>query len=348
MTQITREVFEQQRRPRFGNANPERMQLAFWEWMIRGEDVYPVEQEGNLAEAGQMMRDGKLKSAYGPYRARDLFKVALNREDGPMWTFERYGATRTELPDGRLVWIGGEHEDFYDPDFCIYNDVVVVGPEDQIEIYGYPKEVFPPTDFHTATLVGDRIIIVGNLGYARDRVPGYTPVYALNLSGYHISEIRTSGPTPGWISKHEATLGPDEIISIRGGQLFERKDGKGRYKRSVEDYALDPRAGVWKRLTERNWPQFSIKQEDDGLFVLDHDVRTQDLIPEGLKRIPVEEESHREARFLVRGVPIRVIAGVQWIEIIVEGDLPEEILREMPEVFRSRIETLCKKKCVLV
>jgi hypothetical protein len=28
---ISREVFDEQRRPRFGTANPERMRLAFWE-----------------------------------------------------------------------------------------------------------------------------------------------------------------------------------------------------------------------------------------------------------------------------------------------------------------------------
>ena len=35
--------------------------------------------------------------------------------------FFRLGGTRTELSDGRVIWIGGEHEDGYDPDFCIYN-----------------------------------------------------------------------------------------------------------------------------------------------------------------------------------------------------------------------------------
>jgi hypothetical protein len=177
VTQISQEIFEQQRRPRFGNANPERMNCAFWEWMIRGDETTPIAKEGGLAGAGLMMRAGKLKSAYGPYRARDFFQVTLNREDGPIWTFERYGATRNDLPDGRVIRIGGEHEDSYDPDFCIYNDVVVFGPEDEIEIYGYPKEIFPPTDFHSATLVGDEIIVVGCLGNVNGRRPGFTPVY---------------------------------------------------------------------------------------------------------------------------------------------------------------------------
>jgi hypothetical protein len=67
--------------------------------------------------------------------------------------------------DGRVVYLGGEHKDSYDPDFFIYNDVVVFGPKDRIEVYGYPKEIFPPIDFHTASVFGNRIIIFGGLGY---------------------------------------------------------------------------------------------------------------------------------------------------------------------------------------
>ncbi len=37
-----------------------------------------------------------------------------------VWCFGRFGATRTKLPDGRIVSIGSEHEDPYDPDSYIY------------------------------------------------------------------------------------------------------------------------------------------------------------------------------------------------------------------------------------
>lgn len=107
MTEISRELFDQQRRPRFGNANPERMTLAFWEWMIRGGEATPATGESSLEECGLLMREGKLKSTYGPYRARDHFNIPLNREDGPIWTFDRMGATRSQLTDGRVVCIGG-------------------------------------------------------------------------------------------------------------------------------------------------------------------------------------------------------------------------------------------------
>lgn len=315
MNQISREIFEQQRRPRFGNANPERMQCAFWEWMIRGEEKAPVADEGSLEEIGLRMRDGKLKSAFGPYRVRDLFQVPPNREDGPIWTFERYGATRTELPNGRIIRIGGEHEDSYDPDFYIYNDVVVFQPDGEIEIYSYPGEIFPPTDFHSATLVADRIVVIGCLGHVRDRRPGFTPVYSVDTQSYRISKLATSGMAPGWIFEHVAEASADSTITVRSGRVVELNDGKKRFRRNNDEFSLDASTGVWTQTTNRHWPQWSIAQEDGGLFVLDHDVRVRDLIPTDLERISAADDSYREAGFFLRGVPIRVIVGVSAIEI---------------------------------
>jgi hypothetical protein len=345
--QISREIFEQQRRPRFGNANPERMRCAFWEWMIRGEENAPVGEEGGLEETGLMMRDGKLKSGYGPYRARDLFGASANREDGPIWTFERYGATQTDLPDGRVICIGGEHEDHYDPDFCIYNDVIVFRPDGEIEIYGYPRDLFSPTDFHSATLLGDQIIVIGCLGYSGDRRPGLTPVYSLDTESCRISRLGTTGTAPGWIFEHDSELSDSGTITVRSGQVVELKDGKQRFRRNNEEFSLDVSTGIWMQTTTRNWPQWSIVQEDGGLFLLDHDVRIKDLIPADLERIPAEDASYREMRFLLRGVPIRVVVGANAVEIVAEGELPGEIRRQLPEVFRSRVEALSKKKCVV-
>jgi hypothetical protein len=250
---ITRELFEQQRHPRFGKSNPERMHVAFWEWMIRGDKTLPVDRAGKLAEIGLVMRDGKLKSAYGPYRARDLFRIPMSREDGPIWTFDRMGATKNQLPDGRLVFIGGEHEDFYDPDFCIYNDVIVFRPDQEIEIYGYPKEIFPPTDFHTATLVGGRIVIVGGLGYKNERVFGYTPTYDLDLSKLQISKLETKGEMPGWIFGHQADLNATgNAITIRAGETIQELNGKQLYSKNFEEFSLDLSLGVWRRLTNNS------------------------------------------------------------------------------------------------
>jgi len=324
------------------------MRLAFWEWMVAGGASTSAAEQPNLAERGSVMRDGKLKSQYGPYRARDLFKVPLNREDGPIWTFDRMGATRTRLPDGRLVCIGGEHEDCYDPDFCIYNDVIVLGSTQPIEIYGYPEEVFPPTDFHTATATADnRIVIVGRLGYKDARRPGHTPVYALDLSDYRISQVETFGEMPGWIFKHAASLGFDGTVVIRGGQIIEEYSGEERYWRNVEDHALDLTSGLWRRLTHRNWRQFSVRQKDRGLFVLDQSPEPSAILPRRVEHRVVKCDGWNCAQIVVAGVSVRLVVGVDKIEIIVEGALNGNMLSLVTEDIRSNVEAAIRRACIL-
>ena len=340
--QITREIFDQQRRPRFGTMNPERMRLAFWEWMIHGGDESTIDQDETA-----ILRDGKLKSPLGPYLARDLFKIPLNRDDGPIWTFDRMGTTRTELPDGRIVYIGGEHEDWYDPDFHIYNDVIVFTPDGQVEIYGYPKEVFPPTDFHTAALVGDQLIVVGCIGYPEDRRPGHTPVFSLDLRSYEISEVRTSGQMPGWISVHEAELN-STVITLRGGKTFSYRGDEQQFRRNFDDYALNLVSRVWRRITDRKWLQFQIRQADKRLFVLEHDLEIKNLLPRHIEytHVPIEER-RSQARLIVGGVHVLLKSAVSRIEIIVEGDLRPDLCARLTEEIRANAETTIQRPCIL-
>jgi len=133
--------------PRYGTQNPSLMDNPFWKDMIRrGCNAYVARQH---------------------FDDSDPFTKA-----GAVWCFDRFGASLTQLEDGRFVQIGGEHEDYYDPDFFIYNDVVIHDGKGDFQIYGYPKDVFPPTDFHTSTLVGNEIYIIGCLGYPDQRKVG--------------------------------------------------------------------------------------------------------------------------------------------------------------------------------
>ena len=83
------------------------------------------------------------------------------------WAGCRLGLARTELNDGRVFSNTGEHEDYYDPDFLIYNDIIVEYPDGHVKIFGYPATSFRPTGFHSATAVDDErsILIIGNVGY---------------------------------------------------------------------------------------------------------------------------------------------------------------------------------------
>jgi hypothetical protein len=167
----------------------------------------------------------------------------------PIWCFDRFGSTIARLGDGRLVQVGGEHEDYYDPDFYIYNDVVIHDGRGGVEIYGYPRDVFPPTDHHSATLCPDGIYIIGCLGYMDDRQAGHTPVYRLELDSWRITPIATVGETPGWIHHHRAFFDPYQgTISIVGGQVHVVEEGEGNSAPNKHEFVLDLATRAWRQL----------------------------------------------------------------------------------------------------
>lgn len=204
----------------FGTANPQKMNFPFWKAMVAG---------GACAyDARAHLEQGRL-------------------DDDAVWCFNRFGKSINELPDGRIIEIAGEHEDFYDPDFCIYNDVVVHRGDGRFDIYGYPADVFPPTDFHSATLVGNCIYIIGNIGYHGQRQFGTTPVYRLDIDSLAIEAVETSGESPGWISRHKARLVKSGIMVI-GGKIGSIMGDKELYEDNSNTYILNLATGIWSRI----------------------------------------------------------------------------------------------------
>jgi ankyrin repeat protein len=209
---------------RFGTANPEVMTVEFWQAMAR--------------------------SSATAWTARNTFDDPDNAVgDEAVWCFQRFGRTITQLPDRRIIQIGGEHEDYYDPDFCIYNDVTVHQQDGTFAILGYPKEIFPPTDFHSATLVGDYIYIIGCLGYIDNRIYDETPVYRLDCQTLSIEKIETTGEKPGWISRHNALYTEPSRIYITGGKISVRKKKTNGYIDNINNYMLDLSTLNWSRVT---------------------------------------------------------------------------------------------------
>lgn len=219
--QVSPSDYIRQKSPRFGTSNPERMDIPFWRDMIR--------------------TGGNAYSARTKYQDQEPF-----RKPGAVWCYDRFGSSLTRLDDGRFVQIGGEHEDFYDPDFVIYNDVVVYEAAGEFEIYGYPRDVFPPTDFHTATLGRDGIYIIGCLGYPDERQPGFTPVYRLTLETWKIESIKTDGEMPGWIHGHRAVYNlARNTIRVTGGEQHVMVNGEPELVPNSYAFELD--------LSRRNW-----------------------------------------------------------------------------------------------
>ncbi len=233
---ITPELFREWRSPRFGATNPERLTNPVWGWLI--------------------------DSRASAYAARQRFHYTPQATPDPGWSFARFGHSETALPDGRVVFIAGEHEDFYDPDFYIYNDVVVRHPDGRLEIFGYPRDVFPPTDFHSATLVGKGIVVIGSLGYPHDRAPGTTQVCVLDTDDYSISRMDTSGIGPGWIHDHSATLDGHSAIIVRGGKVETGRGAGLDFLDNGDEWRLDLESRQWTRVTSRGWRQWQVGRAD--------------------------------------------------------------------------------------
>lgn len=353
---LTRALFLEWRKPRFGTKNPERMTNPVWQWLAARPDL--------TGYAANQLFDGP--SSYGEGGV------------GPCWSNQRYGQSKTSLPDGRVIFIAGEHEDSYDPDFWIYNDVFVVAPSGEIEIYGYPRNVFRPTDFHSATLVGDRIYLIGTLGYARDRRIDVTRVYTLDLTTFAIASLPTTGTNPGWLHSHEATLvDNDTAIVVRGGKrmVAVTEDGRDttRFVDNGDDWRLDLGTNVWTRLSDRGWQHFELRRSDgrsNDLFTVwslawhldrddDYNRQQRDAQLERLGAMPdmtayrtryepplphdvinADADETRGIRIAVDGITIKYVESSFTVHVTIEGRLAPEKVATLIEDVRQKLSTV--------
>jgi len=347
---VTLDLFHEWRAPRFGQVNPTRMDNKLWEWLIR--------------------------TRLGAYQAKKVLGDPSISAGEPTWSFDRFGQTSTTLPDGRTIFIGGEHEDYYDPDFCIYNDVVVVNPDESVEIYGYPEHVFPPTDFHTSTRLGNTMLVIGNLGYRDKRLIGATQLLALNLDGFEIEQVRTTGTAPGWLHQHTAKLVDDgEAILITQGKLYAGQDRS--LIENIDDWKLHLDDWRWERLTERRWARWEVRRSDrspnhlwnmrQALF--DRNMKWHDSYLESIERIAAEigkepdidliadlyrpglphenvpREEYNVFQIAIEGVTVRYVEDLYSIQVTVEGTLPENIIAELKSDLLEKLATLENAPC---
>jgi hypothetical protein len=325
---LSTEEFLEWRSPREVKTSPTVLDNPLWHWLVR--------------------------TRQSAYSANEKFDGPSAFEAGPMWCFDRFGISRTELPDGRIIYIGGEHEDHYDPDFFIYNDVVVIDPDGSICIRGYARDEFPATDFHSATAIGNEILIIGCLGYPEQRVPGQTPVYRLSLDTWHIDRVLTHGESPGWIYKHAATISEDgNSIIVSSGECWLGK--KQSASENFDQWSLHVNSGCWTQLTALDWQQWSMKRKDgrrnrlwdirqalwaheNSHLGLDANWRYEDEPDfEELARLyqidgaspVVEGTGHEEFRVVIDGLTVRFMEGLFCVKAVVEGRLSEERLKEL-------------------
>ena len=351
---VTPELFKEWGAPRFGNANPQKIESRVWEWLVR--------------------------SKLSAYASRQKLNDPSILMGGPTWTFDRFGQSVTELPDGRTVYIAGEHEDFYDPDFYIYNDVVVTHPDGTVDFYCYRKSDFPPTDFHTATLAGASIVIIGSLGYTGERNLQETQVCTLSLDTFEIHKVKPSGISPGWIHRHHAALSEDgrSIIVTKGKLDLGREHA---LRENIDDWKLHLDDWRWERLTSRNWPRFDIRRKDkkynhlweirQALWSLEVNLPEQyqahmdrlegalgyrpdvnlvkdlykfDLAHQDAQR---DEELYNMFWFSVDGVRVRFMEESHVVQVVVEGNLPTDHVNMMKKQLVQKISALENSPCEL-
>jgi ankyrin repeat protein len=239
---ITPDEFRRTPTRKFGAGNPERMGVPYWEAMIRcGVSAYEARYRFEVSQTvPELVR-------FGLYTDERVH--ASSRITEPVWCAQRFGQSLTLLPDGRAVQIGGEHEDSYDPDFCIYNDVFVHERDGSVTIYGYPESTFPPTDFHTATLVGDTVYVIGSLGYQGTRCYGETPVYRLNVHTLRMDRLHADGEAPGWIYKHRSVAVRPHEIRVWEGMVVTRNGDRESHEQNSGSFILDLEHLRWRRET---------------------------------------------------------------------------------------------------
>jgi hypothetical protein len=358
---VAPELFREWRSPRVGASNPQRMDNPVWEWLV--------------------------KSKISAYRANERFNGPSAFDVGPGWCFQRFGQSINQLPDGRVIFIAGEHEDYYDPDFYIYNDVVVQHPDGRINIFGYPHGIFPPTDFHSATVVGNRIVLIGSLGYPNERRPPETAARILDLDTLAISTVRTSGTPPGWIHRHKATLSEDSrSILVEGGKLDRGERDKSLVE-NIDDWQLHLTDWRWERLTERRWPRWQVHRKDgerNHLFhyrqalwnkqfpdfgklarvtqrfdvpslqgqlgkLPDLDLFTILYRPSVMhEALAGSEDEYNVHRIKVEGVVVRYVESAWSVQMTVEGELPQEILDALTHDLIEKLSVLENVSCELV
>lgn len=214
-----------------GTKNPQKITAPYYYYvMSKGYNADRIRQQ----------------TQFEPIKRRKVPKTYLFRATEkyyPLWNYHIFGTSSTLLADGSVVHIGGEHEDWYDEDFCIFNDVVKIDAAGNAQIYFYPTTTFPPTDFHTATLYQNQIIIIGGLGYTNQRQMEETPVFALNLDNFSIQTWQTKGQKPGWIYKHIALADfEQDRILVFGGIKKEETQA------SDEVFAFYPKEKRWTYL----------------------------------------------------------------------------------------------------
>ncbi|WP_377154149.1 ankyrin repeat domain-containing protein [Roseateles sp. UC29_93] len=212
--------FERDRTRRFGECNAQPMQVPLWLAMVR--------------------------SGLTGYQAANQFGAEACDRARPVWCADRMGSVAhapAGRPSGPDRWRtrGWIRSRLLHLQRCLRPSSRWSTADLRV-----PESLFPPTDFHTATLVGDRIIVIGSLGYPSARAHGATQVFSLNIRDWHMERLTIAGEGPGWIHKHRAALSSDRDIVVTGGQVVTKVGDEESATLNTRPFTLDLDALRWR------------------------------------------------------------------------------------------------------
>ena len=151
---------------------------------------------------------------------------------------------------------------------------------------------------------------------------------------------------PGWIYKHSCDILAGKMI-VRGGEIFEERNGKKYYRANLEDYSLDPLSATWQQITNRNWPHFLIHRMDNKLLSSKLLPEPEEFIPEPFKEAVVPGEKWPKVRFVAKNVEVVLLVNRYRAEIIFEGNTPGNQAVKIAEEICGNIEEHSQSECLL-
>lgn len=239
---------------------------------------------------------------------------------------------------------------------------MVLRPDGSVKIYGYPVDVFPPTDFHSASLCGDEILILGGLRHPDERDHNDTFVFRLQLSEFSIQRVETHGTSPHWLYDHAAELdSTGRKLVCSGGRVTHKPTG--RTLENLVTWEFDLSTNTWSSKATKSFQRWILVRKDESYnelwgieqvarasrsarkdefaekYRLEFAARNHAVDAELFEarfappfpHTPIEAtdpygDDHRVHRFAVEGVVVRIVEDMHEIAVTVEGELPSETL----------------------
>ncbi|WP_213067261.1 hypothetical protein, partial [Acinetobacter sp. CFCC 10889] len=150
-------------------------------------------------------------------------------------------------------------EDYYFPDFDIYNDVTIKYLDGTCELWNYPEEQFPPVYAHSTIYDKNthKTYITGGLGSGDRQRQNVTEIYVLDLETKDIQKIEALGESPPCLHDHNTKIWNHDLIEIKGGYILH----KGIAIKNMYVWYFNLKTQTWLKQESEQYQQWVITPE---------------------------------------------------------------------------------------